>query len=72
MRYEFHVKGQVGDAVAEEFGQLTVEVAPNVTVFHGAVRDQAELHAVLDHFQTLGLEIIELRQLPAAARANGS
>ena len=29
----------------------------------GAVRDQSELHGVLDRIQSLGLELIEVRRI---------
>jgi len=34
------------------------------TVLHGDIRDQAELHGILDRVQGLGLELIEVRRLP--------
>jgi hypothetical protein len=33
-------------------------------VLHGEVADQAALHGILDRVQALGLELIEVRQLP--------
>jgi hypothetical protein len=32
-------------------------------VMRGEVRDQSELHGVLERIQSLGLELIELRRL---------
>jgi hypothetical protein len=37
------------------------------TVLHGPVQDQSSLHDLLDRIQSLGLELIEIRQLPATA-----
>jgi hypothetical protein len=34
------------------------------TVLHGPIRDQAELHGVIDRVQSLGLELVEVRRLP--------
>jgi hypothetical protein len=39
---------------------------PVETVLHGEIRDQAELHGLLDRVQSLGLELVEVRRLPAA------
>jgi len=37
------------------------------TVLRGPVQDQSSLHGLLDRIQSLGLELVEIRQLPAAA-----
>jgi hypothetical protein len=36
-------------------------------VLHGPVKDQSSLHGLLDRIHSLGLELVEIRQLPAAA-----
>jgi hypothetical protein len=60
--YEFHIKGRVGEGLVAEFDQLAADVVPTVTILHGPVRDQAELHALIDRFQSLGLELVEVRR----------
>ena len=40
---------------------------PVETVLHGPVQDQSSLHGLLDRIQSLGLELVEIRQLPPAA-----
>jgi hypothetical protein len=62
--YEIRIKGRVSPAVLETFEGLASEVEPVETVLHGPVRDQAELHGLLDRIQALGLELIEVRRLP--------
>ncbi|HEX6763052.1 MAG TPA: hypothetical protein VF094_09645 [Gaiellaceae bacterium] len=42
---------------------MTAEVRPVETVLRGEVVDQAALHGMLDHVQSLGLELIEVRLL---------
>jgi hypothetical protein len=64
-RYEIRIRGRVGQAVLESFERLDSDVEPVETVLHGPVRDQAELHALLRRMQGLGLELIEVRRLPA-------
>lgn len=49
------------------FEGLTAEVLPVETVLHGDIRDQAELHGILDRVQGLGLELVEVRRLPNEA-----
>jgi len=44
---------------------MDADLAPAETVLHGPVTDQAGLHGLLDHIQSLGLELIEVRRLPA-------
>ena len=44
---------------------MSSELEPVETVLHGPVRDQAELHGLLDRIQALGLELIEVRRLPS-------
>jgi hypothetical protein len=61
--YEIRIKGCTGDSVSDEFTEFVSSVHPTETVLRGEVRDQAELHWVLDMVQSLGLELIELRNL---------
>ena len=62
--YEIRIRGRVGQAVLDSFDRLQSEVEPVETILHGPVRDQAELHGLLDRIQALGLELIEVRRLP--------
>jgi hypothetical protein len=66
-RYEIRVRGRVGQAVLDTFERLESDVEPVETVLHGPVRDQAELHGLLRRLQGLGLELIEVRRLPASS-----
>jgi hypothetical protein len=65
--YEIHIKGRLSDSVLAAFEGLTAAVQPVETVLHGPVQDQSSLHGLLDRIQSLGLELVEIRQLPAAA-----
>ena len=65
-RYEFRIRGRVGQAVLDTFERLESDVEPVETVLHGPVRDQAELHGLLRRLQGLGLELVEVRRLPAS------
>jgi hypothetical protein len=62
-RYEFRVKGRIGSSVAASFDEFDTEVEPAITVLRGPVRDQADLHALLERIQSLGLELVEIRQV---------
>jgi hypothetical protein len=62
--YEFRIKGRLSDSLSGAFEDFTAAVRPAETVMRGEVRDQAELHGLLDRIQSLGLELIEVRRLP--------
>jgi malate/lactate dehydrogenase len=64
--YEIRVKGRIGDSQLVAFEGLTVTTEPVETVLHGPVPDQEALHELLVQIQSLGLEVVELRRLPAA------
>lgn len=61
--YEIRIKGRLSDTLTVAFGEFTSAVKPAETVMRGEVRDQSELHAVLDRIQSLGLELIEVRRI---------
>lgn len=61
--YEIRIKGVVGDSMLESLGDLDASVRPAQTVLRGVITDQAELHGLLDRIQSLGLELIEIRQV---------
>jgi hypothetical protein len=63
--YQIRVRGRVSPALLESFDKMESEVEPVETVLHGPVRDQAELHGLIDRIQALGLELVEVRRLPS-------
>jgi hypothetical protein len=63
-RYEIRIRGRVSEETASAFEGLTLDVHPVETVLHGDIADQAALHGILDRVQALGLELVEVRQLP--------
>jgi uncharacterized protein YbbC (DUF1343 family) len=65
VRYEFLLPGRVSEAVRAAFPELIVRPSPmGGTVFFGPVTDSAHLHGLLDRFQSFGLTVAEMRQLP--------
>jgi hypothetical protein len=62
--YEFRIKGRLSDTLCGEFEDFTAAVKPAETVMRGPVRDQSELHGLLERLQSLGLELLEVRKLP--------
>jgi hypothetical protein len=61
--YEIRVKGRLSDSLCGALEDFTAAVAPTETVMRGELRDQSELHGVLERIQSLGLELIEVRRL---------
>jgi hypothetical protein len=61
--YEIRVVGSLGPAAREAFTDVAVEVEPTATVLSGDL-DQASLHALLDRVRALGLELVDIRQIP--------
>ena len=62
-RYEFRIRGQVGERLLASFGGFDAEVQPPETILRGAVVDQAALHGILEQIEALGLELVEVRQV---------
>ncbi|MEU8511056.1 hypothetical protein AB0C76_05635 [Kitasatospora sp. NPDC048722] len=64
MRYEFRVADSVSQALAEAFPELDRMPVAEQTVFVGPVIDEAHLFGLLARFRSLGLSVLEMRQLP--------
>src|SRR5215216_7316358 len=65
--YEIRIKGRLSDSLLTAFEGLTATVEPVEPVLHGPVADQSSLHGLLDRIQSLGLELVEIRRVPASA-----
>jgi hypothetical protein len=61
--YQIRVKGRLSDTMTGAFEDFTASVKPAETTLRGEIRDQAELHGLLDRLQSLGLELIEVKRL---------
>jgi hypothetical protein len=62
--YQIRIRGRVTAVLLDSFEGMESTIEPVETVLHGPVRDQAELHGLIDRIQALGLELIEVRRLP--------
>jgi hypothetical protein len=63
-RYEISVRGHVGETLLCAFPALRAQRRGPHTVLTGALPDQAALFGVIAEIEALGLELIEVRQLP--------
>ena len=66
--YQIRVRGHLGATMLRAFPALHVETEGEDTLLRGAVADQAALHGVLAQIEALGLELLEVRRLPANRR----
>ena len=63
--YEIRVRGHVPPEELEEVENLRATIEPAETVLRGCVPDQAALHGILTRLHSLGLELLEVRRVPA-------
>ncbi|MGH3884533.1 MAG: hypothetical protein ACRDRC_14195 [Pseudonocardiaceae bacterium] len=63
-RYEVGVDGVLDGRWSEWFEGLHIHNQGGQTVLSGTLRDQSELHGVLDKVRDLGLSVITVRRMP--------
>lgn len=68
--YEIRIRGRVSNRTLAEMQGLQQTVRPAQTILTGYVPDQAALYGILQRIHSLGLELVELRQLSTADAAN--
>lgn len=69
--YEIEVTGPLSPAQRAAFPGMLVAEAPAGTVLSGDL-DQPGRYALLDRVHALGLELVRIRQTPAARRPSAS
>ena len=62
--YVIRVTGTLSRDLTDAFPSLTVDPEPAQTVLHGHLDDQAALAGILNHLDMLGINIIEVLQVP--------
>jgi hypothetical protein len=62
--YEFRVKGRLSTAMLEALDELEPRSFAAETVLTGHAADAAQLHGLIGRFESLGLELTEVRRLP--------
>jgi len=63
--YEITVRGRLSAALIGAFDGLSASPSADGTVIRGDVSDQAALFGVLERIDALGLELLEVRSVPA-------
>ena len=61
--YEIRVRGRLGATSLAAFPGLRPQTQDNDTILSGPLADRAALYGLLAMIETLGLEVVELRQL---------
>jgi hypothetical protein len=62
-RYEFRVRGHLGETMLGAFDALESEKrTEEYTLLKGELPDQAALHGVLAQIEALGIELLEVRR----------
>jgi hypothetical protein len=71
--YTIRIKGRLGATALSAFPSMVSELKGTDTVLTGLLEDRSALFGVLAQIEALGLELLELRQIPArpAARESG-
>jgi hypothetical protein len=69
--YEIRVRGRLGPTMLRAFPAMRAEADDDDTLLRGVVTDQAALHGLLAQIAALGLELHELRRLPATYLERG-
>ena len=62
-RYEFVLRGEIGDHFGLLFDGMRLERVHGTTVLTGPVRDQAHMHGVIERIQELGIELVSINPL---------
>lgn len=64
-RYEFRVRGHLGQTMRTAFPEMRARVDGGDTLLSGALPDQAAVYGVLAAIESLGLELLEVRRVTA-------
>ena len=60
-RYRIVLRGRLSERFESAFEGVALEHGPNQTVLVGDVRDQAQLHGLLDRLRDFGIELIAVQ-----------
>ena len=66
--YAIRIKGRLGATALSAFPSMGSECEGGETVLTGVLEDSAAMFGVLAHIEALGLELLEVRHVPARDR----
>ncbi len=64
--YVIRVVGHLSDGLLTAFPSLAASNQPVQTVLYGSLADQGALTGVLNHLDEMGVEMLEITQVPGA------
>jgi hypothetical protein len=67
--YTIRIKGQLGATALSAFPSMESELKCGETALTGVIEDRSALFGVLAQIEALGLELLELRQIPAGSQS---
>jgi hypothetical protein len=67
--YAIRVKGRLGPTAVSAFPMMACETRGGETVLTGPVEGRSALFGVIAQVEALGLELLELRQIPAIPKS---
>jgi len=70
--YTIRIKGRLGPTARSAFPSMVSELKGGETVLTGLLEDRAAVFGVVAQIEALGLELLELRQIPAGPASRGS
>jgi hypothetical protein len=70
--YEIRIKGRLGITALSAFPTMMPELSGSETVLTGVLEDRSAVFGVLAQIEALGLELLELRQIPTRPRLRES
>ena len=65
-RYEIRVRGPIGPTIMQAFPTLAQRRSGQDTLLVGSLPDQCALYGVIHQLEALGLQLLEIRRLPAS------
>jgi hypothetical protein len=67
--YLIRIRGQLGATALSAFPSMVPELGGGETVLTGVLEDRSAVFGVIAQIEALGLELLELRLIPAGATA---
>jgi hypothetical protein len=66
--YTIRIRGRLGATALSAFPSMLSELEGGETVLTGLIENRSALFGVLEQIESLGLELLELRQIPQQPR----
>ena len=67
--YTIRIKGRLGATGLSAFPSMASELKCGETVLTGSLEDRSAVFGVLAQIEALGLELLEVRQIPAGSQS---